>query len=408
MRITGICFTRSGMELAQRMHSWFSAENAAAGHSGEDTGMKAAAVQTSENSSVIYTDTWFCKGKLFRENVPEGFSYVNESMTDWAGKHFSASDALIFIGAAGICIRAIAPYVRDKKTDPAVLCFDEKGIFGISLLSGHIGGANALTEQLCKVLGSIPVVTTATDVNHKFAVDVYATEQNLAIGSMELAKDVAAALVEGKTIPFSADTEIQRTGPLPGGLKIASYKAEGNAESGPAADSAGDVSSPPAGNAEYGSDAAEELGIHVSPFTDQTPYSRTLQLIPKCITLGIGCRRNTPVENIEALVEQVLAENHIHPSAVEGIATIDLKKDEPGLLEFCRRRNLALTVYSADELKAVEGDFSASAFVSGITGVDNVCERSAVKKSGGALIVKKTRGDASTCAAALKDWRIKL
>ncbi|MCQ2501937.1 MAG: cobalamin biosynthesis protein, partial [Lachnospiraceae bacterium] len=111
---------------------------------------------------------------------------------------------------------------------------------------------------------------------------------------------------------------------------------------------------------------------------------------------------------IEELVDRVLKENHIHPEALSAVATIDLKKDEKGLLEFCRRRNLPFTVYTAEELKAVEGDFSASGFVSSITGVDNVCERAAVKKGGGKLIIKKTKGDSSTCAVTLQDWRIKI
>ncbi|MDO4616949.1 MAG: cobalamin biosynthesis protein [Lachnospiraceae bacterium] len=415
MKITGICFTRSGMELGRRMHAFFSEQGA--GRSGAErtgAGCTGEAGDGSENSASVPSaepirDTWFCKGKLFREQPPADFALVEESMQEWTGKHFDDSDAMIFIGAAGICVRAIAPYVKDKKTDPAVLVFDEKGTFGISLLSGHIGGANALTDRLCRYLGSIPVVTTATDVNHKFAVDQYAAEHGLAIESMSLAKAVAAALVEGKTIPFSADTEIVRQGPVPGGLRILPYEVT------PEHEGRGDVSvSERSAEAAAGSEEAdlfeqkEPLGIHVSPFTDHSPYQETLRLIPRCITLGIGCRRDTPVEKIEALVDRVLTEHHIHPEAVCAAATIDLKKNEPGLLEFCRRRNLPLTVYSAEELKAVEGAFSASPFVSGITGVDNVCERSAVKKSGGTLIVNKTKGDSSTCAAALEDWRIKL
>ncbi len=433
MKIIGICFTRSGMELARQMQCWFEAENAAAEQMHEEPVSTAADLNSEGGHGSLqehlpdrsrYVTDWFCKGKLFRESVPEGFTYAEESMTEWAGRHFPDSDAMIFIGATGICVRAIAPFVKDKKTDPAVICFDEKGTFGISLLSGHIGGANALTEKLCRELGSIPVVTTATDVNRKFAVDVYATEHRLAIGSMELAKDVAAALVEGKNIPFSADVPIRSTGTLPGGITLcedsvsSAYspqeeplkaQSKGICDETSASHSPQEEPASAGPAAVYGGEKSYGvLGIHVSPFTDRRPYEHTLQLIPRCITLGIGCRRDTPVEKIEALADRVLEEAHIHPEAVEAVATIDLKKDEKGLLEFCRRRNLLLTVYSAEELRAVEGDFSASSFVSGITGVDNVCERSAVRKSGGSLIVKKTRGDSSTCAAALKDWRIEI
>lgn len=394
MKITGICFTRSGMELAQKIHSWFLSENGNPGGLAPTVAPK-----------VVYEDTWFCKGKAFREQTPDGFTFVEEGCTPWAGKYFSESDAMIFIGATGICVRAIAPYVKDKKTDPAVIVFDEKGTFGISLLSGHIGGANALTEKLCKVLGSVPVVTTATDVNRKFAVDVYATENNLAIGSMSGAKDVAAALVDGEEVAFSSDTKIQRMGKLPGGLKLC--EVSGAWQTAEASDGREDLDEQAGESNDY-ADKLPRIGIHVSPYTDHRPYQETLQLIPRCMTIGIGCRRDTPVEKIEALVDRVLEENHIHPAALSAVATIDLKKDEKGLLEFCRRRNLPFIVYTADELKVVEGDFSASGFVSSITGVDNVCERAAVKKGGGKLIIKKTKGDSSTCAVTLQDWRIKL
>lgn len=386
MKITGICFTRSGKELAEKMHRFFQAENA-----------------SGDNNRFI-EDTWFCKGKVFQDNVPEGFTFAKDACADWAGQHFSNSDALVFIGATGICVRAIAPYVKDKKTDPAVICFDEKGTFGISLLSGHIGGANALTEKLCKALGSIPVVTTATDVNRKFAVDVYATEQNMAISSMLLAKDVSAAIVAGETIPVTVEEGINiipdKT-PGNGTLWLDSVSEESqsvkNIESDHKDCDALLTAQEDSGN----SRKYQKLGIHISPFYKDAPYENTLYLIPRCLTIGIGCRRDTPVEKIEALVDKTLAEYKIHTQALKAVATIDLKKDEQGLLEFCRRRNLPFTVYSAEELKAVEGAFTPSAFVSGITGVDNVCERSAVLHGGGTLIIRKTKGDGVTCAVTL-------
>mgnify|MGYP000396976524 CR=1 FL=1 len=92
---------------------------------------------------------------------------------------FQKMDAILFVGACGIAVRSIAPYVKSKKTDPAVLCMDEQGKFVISLLSGHIGGANELTEEVAAVTGAVPVITTATDVNHKFAVDVICCKKSL-------------------------------------------------------------------------------------------------------------------------------------------------------------------------------------------------------------------------------------
>ena len=98
---------------------------------------------------------------------------------------FSSSDALIFVGACGIAVREIAPYVRDKRTDPAVVCIDERARFAISLLSGHIGGANALTAELAEALGATPVITTATDVNGRFSVDAWAAQNGWTICGLQ-------------------------------------------------------------------------------------------------------------------------------------------------------------------------------------------------------------------------------
>ena len=124
------------------------------------------------------------------------------------GAAFSEMDALIFVGAAGIAVREFAPYVRDKRTDPAVLGLNERANFVIPLLSGHIGGANALARRLAAALGATAVVTTATDVNGKFSVDTWATEHGCAISDMGLAKAVSAEILE-HSVPFCSDFPIR-------------------------------------------------------------------------------------------------------------------------------------------------------------------------------------------------------
>ena len=130
-----------------------------------------------------------------------GFAPIQPPCARSTGPLFAWADALVFVGAAGIAVRSIAPYVRDKRTDPAVLCVDELGQFVIPLLSGHIGGANALARRLAAALDAVAVVTTATDVNHKFSVDAWAAENGLFIGSMAAAKAVSAAILEGPGFP---------------------------------------------------------------------------------------------------------------------------------------------------------------------------------------------------------------
>ncbi len=134
-------------------------------------------------------------------------------------ERFSSMDALIFIGACGIAVREIAPYLVSKKTDPAVICIDEKMQFVIPLLSGHIGGANDLTRRLAGALGASAVITTATDVNGKFAVDAWAAKNGCAIASMPLAKKVAAEILE-HDVPLVSEFPVR--GALPNGIVVQS------------------------------------------------------------------------------------------------------------------------------------------------------------------------------------------
>ena len=135
-----------------------------------------------------------CEGYALEKYGKEaGIPAIAPSLPAWTERMFQKMDAILFIGACGIAVRSIAPYVKSKKTDPAVLCMDEQGKFVISLLSGHIGGANELTEEVAAVTGAVPVITTATDVNHKFAVDVFAVKNHCEICEMELAKEADGA-----------------------------------------------------------------------------------------------------------------------------------------------------------------------------------------------------------------------
>ena len=299
----------------------------------------------------------------------EGFSPICPPLADFTAPVFAWADAMVFVGACGIAVRAIAPHVRDKRTDPAVLAVDELGQFVIPLLSGHIGGANRLAVRLAEAVGATAVVTTATDVNRRFSVDEWSARQGLYIDDMAAAKAVSAAILEGP-VPVWSDFPI--AGDLPAGLEPG--------ESGP-------------------------LGICIS-WRRKFPFDRTLLLVPPVLRLGIGCRRGTSSGAIDALTDQLLAEHNVHPAAVGTVATIDLKKDETGLLDFCRDLGWPLSCYSVEELAAVEGDFTPSDFVRSVTGVDNVCERAALLGAE-RLLVKKTARDCVTAALALNAWEVR-
>ena len=351
MKISCISFTANGSRINRRLEQWFQEQ-------GQECDCRA----------------------LARYAEDAGVRPLESSFRDWCRDRFHSSDVLIFISAAGIAVRGIAPWVADKKTDPAVLVIDEQGNYVISLLSGHIGGANEMTLQVARFLGAVPVITTGTDVNHTFAVDVFAAKNHLFIEDMQLAKKVAAALIDKKQVAFASELPVK--GKIPSVVQC----SDGN------------------------------LGIcvtvHRAGSREGNPFSETLRLIPACLYLGIGCRRDTPCELIEKKVSQVMDACGLDWHAVSGVASIDLKKEEAGLKQFCRNHELPFTVYTAEELNAVEGEFTPSCFVGSITGVDNVCERAAARNCMETgryrMIQKKTAGDGVTVAIAMEDRSVEI
>lgn len=308
---------------------------------------------------------------------------IEEQVGKWTGKNFSAFDAFIFVGACGIAVRSIAPYIRHKTEDPAVVVVDERGQFAISLLSGHIGGGNDLTQIAAGIVGAQPVVTTATDLNQVFAVDVFAKKNNCHISDMKVAKEVSARLLEGETVGFFSDLPgtLSWKGELPAGLAV--FREEKDL------------------------DVRPELGIGLTLNPERVrPFSKTLYLIPRIITAGIGCRRGITGKAVADALCRAADQVGLSLSAISQAASIDLKKGEPGLVSYCRERKLPFVTFTAEELQSVQGDFTPSSFVSSVTGVDNVCERSAVLASdGGRLLLKKTVQDGVTVAFAMEAWQ---
>ena len=296
-----------------------------------------------------------------------GFKPIPKPSAPLYEEAFGTSDAMVFVSSCGIAVRSIAPFVKSKTTDPAVVVTDETGRFVISLLSGHIGGANALTKRIAEAIGATPVITTATDANGRFSVDSWAKEHGFLISDMAAAKAVSAAILEGD-VPVKSVFPIK--GELPAGLTF----------------------------------GGGETGVYLTYKTDE-PFKTTLRLIPKCVVLGLGCRRGISKEAIEHAVNTVLSDNGIDPRAVVSAASIDLKKDEAGLLEFCREAGINVVFYSADELNAVRGEFTSSDFVRSVTGVDCVSERAALIKAD-KLIIKKTAAGGVTVAAALVNTEV--
>ncbi|MGI5976626.1 MAG: cobalt-precorrin 5A hydrolase [Candidatus Limivicinus sp.] len=303
------------------------------------------------------------------ERLAEGdFGQIPHPSADFYGELFTGCDALVFVGACGIAVRAAAPHVKSKLTDPAVLSVDELGKFVIALLSGHIGGANRLAKFIADKLGALPVISTATDINGKFSPDSWAAEHGCAIADMAAAKAVSAAILEGD-VPLY--TELPVKGAYPPGTFPGK---EG------------------------------DRGIYIG-WEKKSPFKTTVRLIPGSLHLGLGCRRGTTCEAIKNAVDKVFEENNIDFRAVKTAASIDIKSGEEGLQKFASEAGLAIEFFSAEELMSLEGKFSASPFVERVTGADNICERAAMI-SADRLIVKKTAIGGVTVAVAAEDTEV--
>ena len=290
-------------------------------------------------------------------------------------ENFYENDALIFVGATGIAVRAIAPFMRDKLTDIPVIVIDENAAFVIPVLSGHVGGANELSEKIASGLNAQAVITTATDINDKFAVDVFAKKNSLFIVNKDGIKEVSSKVLAGQEILLSAPKGKVDEEKLPKGVKLTDY--------------------PPS-----------KADILITSNKDLDKANIILR--PREYILGIGCRKDKEFEEIIDFLTECLNEEGIEFSDLYAIASIDLKKDEEALNMLSRYLKIPFVTFTADELNAVKGNFSSSDFVKETTGVDNICERAAVLLAGegGKLYFKKKAGNGVTVAFARREWKI--
>lgn len=276
-------------------------------------------------------------------------------------RHFT-DDAVIFIGAVGIAVRSIAPYIKDKFCDPAVLVIDELGRYVIPLLSGHVGGANELANYIGEALSAAPIITTATDINGTFAVDIFAKKNNLLISSRKLAKDVSAALLDNNGIDI--DSDIKR-------IDVKELKKKLNPKN-----------------------KACDIKVRI---TDRIYDDTVLTLIPKNLYIGVGCKKNTDADKMWDFVNDIFRLEGLDIRAVKSIGSIDIKRDEDAVKNLANRLNVPFLTFTKNELNSVSGDFFESEFVRKTVGVGNVCERAVCIQCNN-LIVKKTTREGMTVA----------
>jgi len=279
--------------------------------------------------------------------------------------------AFIFIMASGIVVRTIAPLLRDKKTDPAVIVIDEKARHVISLAGGHLGGANELSRLIASRLGAEPVITTASDINNLPSIDLWAQANGLAIDNWDAVPRVATRLLNEQKLTVFSEVDIV----LPHGFAL---------ELDPV-------------NADILVTKKQRVEIAGSCVKDQ------LFLRPRNLVIGIGCNSGTPADEIENAVRMTLLEHNLSFLSIHSLATIDIKTAEPGLQEFAAKYSFSVLSFPASRLNAVTG-ITKSEAVFRATGAYAVSEPAAMLAAGVAkLLIPKRKSGNVTVSVALKE-----
>lgn len=313
-----------------------------------------------------------CEDHIFDIKAPSIDSH------EWISDSFKMRAPIVFIGAAAIAVRYIAPYVADKRSDSPVIVIDEMGQYVIPILSGHLGGANELAKELAGIIAAQPVITTATDINETFAVDIFAKKNGLKICNKEGIKKVSSKLLNEGHITMAVNPSLEYDKDMiPSCIEEVSFD--------------------------------KYADLYIDTFENEDKASDCLlKLVFKPYVLGLGCKKNTSYEHIEKFVSENLCKAGISKDQIAFMASIDLKKKEYGLLQFESFNRIPFLTYSGQELEKVNGDFTESDFVKKITGVDNVCERAAMMacKEDGKIVVKKLARDGVTMAIGQRKGRI--
>lgn len=345
MKLSVISFTGNGKQLSERI----------------------AKLLEKKLEIELYTKCEAC----INDNPSPDILFVKTSVSEWAKERMLERKALLFIGACGIAVRAAARHLTDKLHDVPVLVMDEKGKYVIPILSGHMGGANDLAAYIAGKTGAEPVITTATDMNHKFAVDLFAKRNNLSIENKDGIAKVSSKVLAGKEIMMSIEEGLEITcGEA--GVRVVPY--------------------PPAGF------------VDVVVTSENDVFDTSILLKPREYVIGIGCKKGKTVDEIDQFISRTIKETGISIRQIFALSSVSQKRDEQGIIAWCGKEGIPFFTYTAEELQEVNGSFTKSAFVKEQVGVDNVCERAAVKACGknGKLLVPKIAENGMTIAIAVR------
>lgn len=276
-------------------------------------------------------------------------------------ENYKSYDAIIFISATGIAIRMIMPYINHKAKDAAIIVIDDRGKFSISLLSGHIGGANNLAKTIAKSIGAIPVITTASDARGFQAIDDFAKENFYYIEDEKKLTKIMAMMVNGDTIGLLSKEGIDLD-------YVNLRKIE-------------DI------NHIKDIEALILIDRDLQEKSIDIPY---ISLKAKDINIGIGCKKGMQTSRIIEAIEKELKDLNISSSRIKAIGTVEVKKDEKAIIEGARWFKCPLKIFSLEEIEKVEDMFQKSDFVKKTIGVYSVSEPSAFLL-GGKLIIRRAK-----------------
>lgn len=285
--------------------------------------------------------------------------------------NFNQYDGHVIFAAAGIVVRALAGLMQGKDADPAVVVLDPAGRFAVSLLSGHLGGANDLAQRVAGLLGGQAVITTATDNVGVPSMEVVAAEQGLKVENMQALARISRDLVEGKPVALHDPEDWLKTA-------LAGYEERFVARAEP---------------------SLGEPTVWVGWRALQTPPA-WLVLRPACLAVGMGCNRGTSATEMRDLLEQVFAENKLALGSLLGLATVEAKRDEQGLAQLAWSLQTTIEYYSAVRLNSLEVPNPSKAAQKHI-GTKSVCEAAALTSaSADQLLVTKQKSQNATLAVA--------
>jgi cobalt-precorrin 5A hydrolase len=287
---------------------------------------------------------------------------------------FEQGNNLVCLMAAGIVVRGIAPHLSRKDKDPAVVVVDEAGRFAISLLSGHLGGANELAWEVAQILQATPVITTASDGRGLPALDLAAQRADLAIEDLATVRPVQMAMLSGLKLRL-VDPD--------------GYLAEVAAEHPEFFIQENHLDTALAGG---------WPGVYVG-FRERAWPKHWLVLRPKNLVVGIGCHKGTPAAEILGFIQETFKKEGLSLKSLKALATVELKKDEPGLQEAAARLGVEFLWFTKEELQGVTVPNPTPELLR-LVGVVSVSEAAALKSGGVELILPKRKGANATLAVA--------